>query len=142
MTVREWLRAAIENIPVEENILEWAMSTSVEVGLKLVSLDADYYEVLADEELNRSLRYALSSLYYYASGQNGGSSRHEQVGDISVTVSSWTLDWTKRNLWLRKADAIRKALGFDPEGTTTEQGGMFDASNLRNRPPRRRRSWN
>ena len=142
MTVEEWLRYAIDNIPVEKNILNGVLSSSVDVGLKLVPLDADYYEILADEELNRSLRYALSSLYYYASGQNGGASRHEQVGDISVSVSSWTLDWSKRNLWLRKADTIRKLLGFETEGMTMEQGGVFDASGLRKPSPKRRRIWN
>lgn len=138
MTVENWLRAAIENIPVEDNILEWALSTSVDAGLKLVSLDDDYYEIRADEELNKSLQYALSTLYYFASGQNGGSSRTEKVGDVSASVSAWTLDWSKRDLWIRKANAIRKNLGFEPEVETSEQGGMFDATHLRNTKPTRR----
>lgn len=142
MTVESWLRAAIENIPVEDNILEWALSTSVDVGLKLVSLNDDYYEVQTDEELYKSLRYALSTLYYYASGQNGGSSRTEKVGDISASASSWTLDWGKRSLWLRRADKIRADLGFPAEDSAAEQGGMFDAGSLQKPMPRFRRRWN
>lgn len=142
MTVENWLRAAIENIPVEDNILEWALSTSVDAGFRLVSLDEDFYEVQADEESYRSLRYALSTLYYFASAQNGGSSRTEKVGDMSVSVAAWTLDWSKRNLWIRKADAIRKTLGFEPEEQTAEEGGAFDASNLRKRNRKPMRRWN
>lgn len=149
MTVENWLRAAIENIPVEENILEWALSTSVDAGFRLVSLSEDFYEVQADEESYRSLRYALSTLYYFASGQNGGSSRTEKVGDVSVSVAAWTLDWSKRNLWIRKADTIRKDLGFEPEEQTSGESGMFDANDpslgLRNCYPqyfKPTRRWN
>ncbi len=130
MTVEEWLRAKTDNIPIGSNILEAVLLDSIDVGLPCVSLGDDLYEVRSDEDMYRSLRYALSSLYYYASGLSGGSARTEKMGDVSVSVSEWNLDWSLRNRWWRLADKIRRELGFEPE-EEQEDSGMFDATNMR-----------
>lgn len=139
MTVEEHLRAEIKNIPIESNILENALAESYKKGFRLISLDDDYYEVIGDKVLSDSLDYALSCLLYTASGESGWSSRSEQVGDVKASVSSGTIDWDIRNQWIKKANAIREALGFEPEEVESEQGGLFDANDpslgLRNRYP-------
>lgn len=131
------MRAKLGGFPVDDNVLEMAILSAVEVGLPPISLTDDVADILADEEKTRSLKYSLSTLYYSASGYFSGMKQSEQVGDVRVSVSSFEISYSNRELWHRLADRLREELGFETEDALESSGGeLFDASHLRN-PSRR-----
>lgn len=132
MTVEEYLRAKLGGFPIDDNVLEMAILSAVEVGLMPISLTDDVESILADEEKTKSLKYSLSTLYYSASGYFTGMKQSEQVGDVRVSVSSFNISYASINRWRELADRLREELGFetDPE-VTTSNAEMFDASYLR-----------
>lgn len=135
MTVEEYLRAKLGGFPVDINVLSLAVLSPTEVGLTPLSLTDDVAEILADEDLSKSLKYALSTLYYSASGYFTGMKQSEQVGDVRASISSFTIDWGNRYLWHRLANKLREELGFEPEEDLMEANGtMFDATSLARRP--------
>lgn len=135
MTVEEYLRAKLGGFPVDSNVLSLAVLSPMEVGLKPISLSDEVEDLWADEELSKSLKYALSTLYYSASSYFSGSKQSEQVGDVRASVSSFSIDWGNRSLWHRLANKLREELGFDPEEELGEATGtMFDATPLTRRP--------
>lgn len=132
MTVEEYLRAKLGGFPIDDNVLEMAILSAVEVGLTPISLTDNVEDILADEERTKSLKYSLSTLYYSASGYFTGMKQSEQVGDVRVSVSSFNISYANINHWRSLADKLRQELGFETEDVIASEAEMFDATYLRN----------
>lgn len=132
MTVEAYLRAKLGGFPVNDNVLELAVLSVQEVGLTPISLTDDVNDIWNDEEKAKSLKYALSTLYYSASGYFSGMKQSEQVGDVRASISSFDISYGNRELWHRLADKLREELGFEPEAELVSEGcTLFDATDLR-----------
>ena len=142
MTVEEHLRGEIPGYPFEEYVLKKAAYSprrAKPVKLRALSLDDVIEEYDGDEEFDKSLTYATSTLYYSAAGAFSGGSRSEQVGDVHASMSGFVITQADRAYWRAMGDKLRGDIGAESEETGQGQGGMFDASYLRTKPTRR---WN
>ena len=145
MTVEEYLRGEIPGYPFEDYVLKkaaYSPKKATPVKLRALSLDDVIEEHEDDEEFDKSLIYATSTLYYSAAGAFSGGSRHEQVGDISASMSGFIITQRDRDYYRATGDKLRGLVGADIEETKADSGGMFDASSLRKPSPKRRRIWN
>ena len=137
MTVREHFEAAIPGYPVQSlgTVLKAAAFSPAlaEPPMKPIGLDDDIDEHLEDVEWMTSLKYALSTLYYSMSGVFSGGSRSEQVGDVRASMSGFIITQNDREYYRSMGDRLRRAIGYEPEESAQEPGGMFDATGLRGR---------
>lgn len=135
MTVEKYLVSKIPGYPVKmlEGVLEDAAFSPclATPPLLAVNLDDEIAEHTEDEQWMNSLRYALSTLYYSISGVFSGGSRSEQVGDVRASLSGFIITKSDREYYRGMGDRLRRLLGYEPEEEVQEQGGMFDATNLR-----------
>ncbi|MCM1295805.1 MAG: hypothetical protein NC311_09715, partial [Muribaculaceae bacterium] len=80
MTVEDYLSAEIPGYPFKHNVLEKAAFSPYKakpVRLRALSLNDVIEDYIDDEEFDKSLTYALSTLYYSAAGAFSGGSRSE-----------------------------------------------------------------
>lgn len=137
MTVREQLEAAVPGYPVQSlgAVLKSAAFSPALATPPLLPLDLedDISEHLDDDVWMKSLKYALSSLYYSMSGVFSGGSRSEQVGDVRASLSGFIITQADREYYRSMGDKLREELGYEVEETEQDMGGMFDASYLRRR---------
>lgn len=137
MTVREQFEAAIPGYPVQslEAVLKSAAFSPALATPPLLplNLEDDISEHLDDAVWMKSLKYALSSLYYSMSGVFSGGSRSEQVGDVRASLSGFIITQADREYYRAMGDKLRVELGYEVEKTEQDMGGMFDASHLRRR---------
>ena len=139
MTVERYLRAKLGGFPVGNDVLTLAVLSVQEVGLVPIALTDDVADIWADEEKTKSLKYALSTLYYSASGYFSGMKQSEQVGDVRASVSSFEISYGNREYWHNLANKLREELGFEPEEDFASEGStIIDATELR----RGNCSWN
>lgn len=134
MTVEEKLRATIPGYPFEMVVLKNAAISPIfakPTPLRAINLDDEIEDNADDDDWVRSLKYALSTLYYSASGVFSGGSRSEQVGDVRTSLSGFIVTQADRDDWRTRARRLRGEIGCEEEEDVTEQGGMFDASYLR-----------
>lgn len=142
MTVEKYLVSKIPGYPVTmlDGVLDDAAFSPCLATPPLLALNLsdDIAEHKDDAEWMKSLRYALSTLYYSISGVFSGGSRSEQVGDVHASLSGFIITQSDREYYRSLGDKLRKELGYEPEEQAQEQGGMFDATSLRtpNRPKR------
>lgn len=101
--------------------------------LMALDLGDDIAEHLDDDVWMKSLKYALSTLYYSMSGVFSGGSRSEQVGDVKASLSGFIITQADREYYRSMGDKLRKEAGYEPEEPVQDTGGMFDASYLRRR---------
>jgi hypothetical protein len=83
-----------------------------------------------DEEFQKRLDYAASTVYYSVLGVFAGGGYSEQVGDVRVSRGGYTITMADRARFQTLADNLRLKHGFNVEGAS-EIGGMFDARYLR-----------
>ena len=137
MKVSKWLSGQISGYPIESlgSVLESAAFSPVLASPALIplNLDDDISDHLEDAVWMKSLKYALSSLYYSMSGVFSGGSRSEQVGDVRASLSGFTITQSDREYYRSLADKIRGEIGYKTEEVSPDSGGMFDASPLRRR---------
>lgn len=137
MKVSEYFEQAIPGYPVQSlgSVMKGAAFSPVLASPALIplNLDDDISDHLEDAVWMKSLKYALSSLYYSMSGVFSGGSRSEQVGDVRASLSGFTITQSDRKLFIEKANEIRVKLGYKTEKVLYDSGGMFDASPLRRR---------
>lgn len=134
MTVEAYLRARVPGYPFEVAVLEDAALSPVfakPVRFRALSIKDDVEDNVDDEDFYKSLRYATSTLYYSAAGVFSGGSRSEQVGDVRASLSGFTITQSDREYYRKMGDKLRGELGCEVEQDVTEQGCMFDATNLR-----------
>ena len=132
MTVEKYLRSLVFGLDLPIEILERASFSPMEVGLESIELDDDVQDLLQDEDFQKRLDYASSTVYYSVLGVFAGGGYSEQVGDIRVSRGGYTITMADRARFQTLADNLRLKHGFDVEGAS-EIGGMFDARYLRGR---------
>lgn len=132
MTVEKYLRSLVFGLDLPIEILERASFSPMEVGLESIELDDDVQDLLQDEDSQKRLDYASSTVYYSVLGVFAGGGYSEQVGDVRVSRGSYTITMADRARFQTLADNLRLKHGFDVEGAS-EIGGMFDARYLRGR---------
>lgn len=133
MTVEAYLRARVPGYPFEISVLEDAAASPIfakPVALKALSLKDAIEDNASDENWVKALKYATSTLYYSISGVFSGGSRTEQVGDIRTSQSGFVITKSDRDYYRSLGDKLREQIGAEIEESTTEQGGMFDATYL------------
>ena len=132
MTVEKYLRSLVFGLDLPIEILERASFSPMEVGLESIELDDDVQDLLQDEDSQKRLDYASSTVYYSVLGVFAGGGYSEQVGDVRVSRGGYTITMADRARFQTLADNLRLKHGFDVEGAI-EIGGMFDARYLRGR---------
>ena len=132
MTVERYLRSLVFGLDLPSEILERASFSPMEVGLEPIELDDDVQDLLQDEDFQKRLDYAASTVYYSVLGVFAGGGYSEQVGDVRVSRGGYTITMADRARFQTLADNLRLKHGFDVEGAS-EIGGMFDARYLRGR---------
>lgn len=132
MTVEKYLRSLVFGLDLPIEILERASFSPMEVGLESIELDDDVQDLLQDEDFQKRLDYASSTVYYSVLGVFAGGGYSEQVGDVRVSRGGYTITMADRARFQTLADNLRLKHGFDIEGAS-EIGGMFDARYLRGR---------
>lgn len=130
MTVEKYLRSLVFGLDLPIEILERASFSPMEVGLESIELDDDVQDLLQDENFQKRLDYASSTVYYSVLGVFAGGGYSEQVGDVRVSRGGYTITMADRARFQTLADNLRLKHGFDVEGAS-EVGGMFDARYLR-----------
>lgn len=130
MTVEKYLRSLVFGLDLPIEILERASFSPMEVGLEPIELDDDVQDLLQDEDFQKRLDYASSTVYYSVLGVFAGGGYSEQVGDVRVSRGGYTITMADRTRFQTLADNLRLKHGFDVEGAS-EVGGMFDARYLR-----------
>ena len=130
MTVEKYLRSLVFGLDLPIEILERASFSPIEVGLESIRLDDDVQDLLQDEDFQKRLDYASSTVYYSVLGVFAGGGYSEQIGDVRVSRGGYTITMADRARFQTLADNLRLKHGFDVEGAS-EIGGMFDARYLR-----------
>lgn len=130
MTVEKYLRSLVFGLDLPIEILERASFSPMEVGLESIELDDDVQDLLQDEDFQKRLDYASSTVYYSVLGVFAGGGYSEQVGDVRVSRGGYTITMADRARFQTLADNLRLKHGFEVEGAS-EIGGMFDARYLR-----------
>lgn len=130
MTVEKYLRSLVFGLDLPIEILERASFSPMEVGLESIELDDDVQDLLQDEDFQKRLDYASSTVYYSVLGVFAGGGYSEQVGEVRVSRGGYTITMADRARFQTLADNLRLKHGFDVEGAS-EIGGMFDARYLR-----------
>lgn len=141
MTVEEYLRAEIPGYPFKDEVIARAAYSprkAKPVKLRALSLDDVIEDYDDDDVFDKSLTYALSTLYYSAAGAFSGGSRSEQVGDVHASMSGFIITQADRAYYRGMGDKLRGDVGAEIDESLQETGGMFDASHLRNTKPTRR----
>ena len=137
MKVSEYFEQAVPGYPVQSlgSVMKGAAFSPVLASPALIplNLDDDISDHLEDAVWMKSLKYALSSLYYSMSGVFSGGSRSEQVGDVRASLSGFTITQSDREYYRSEANRIRGEIGYKVEDVSYDSSGMFDASPLRRR---------
>lgn len=128
MTVGDYLSSLVFGLDLPDIVLERSAMSPMEVELEPLSL-GDLVE-LADAEFRKRLDYAASTVYYSVLGVFAGGGYSEQVGDVRVSKSGYTVTEQDRNRYLSLANSLREKYGFATE-ESYDTGGMFDATYLR-----------
>ena len=133
MTVEAYLRSLVVGLDLDKDVLTRASYSPIEVGLAPFELEDDAYPTSGiDDEFQRRLDYAASTVYYSVLGVFAGGGYSEQVGDVRVSRGGYTITMADRARFQTLADNLRLKHGFEVEGAS-EIGGMFDARYLRGR---------
>lgn len=138
MTVEEYLRSLVPGLDLQDNVVARAARSPKEVGLEPLTLteDIDFYEdgeghlvPRDDEEYDKRLDYASSTIYYSVLGVFAGGGYAEQVGDVRASRGGYTITMADRARFKAMGDDLRKKWGFEvPEDDSSSE--MYDASYL------------
>lgn len=136
MTVENWLRGQFQGIgtQIEPSVLESAALSGAFAKPKpfrVVALTDVVEDYIEDEDWMNGLRYALSSLYYSMSAAITGGTKSEKRGNRQISIGGYPLTTKDREAFRALGDKLRGELGAEVDEEVTDNGGMFDASNLR-----------
>ena len=124
MTVEEYLRSLVPGLDLQDSVLARAARSPIEVGLERISLDDD------DEDFQKRLDYASSTIYYSVLGVFAGGGYSEQVGDVRASRGGYTITMADRARFKAMGDALRAKWGFEVEDDESSSE-MYDASSLK-----------
>lgn len=131
MTVEEYLRSLVPGLDLQDNVLARAARSPIEVNLERLEVDDDIDDYDDDEEFQKRLDYASSTIYYSVLGVFAGGGYSEQVGDVRASRGGYTITMADRARFKSMGDALRAKWGFDVEDDESSSE-MYDASFLRN----------
>jgi hypothetical protein len=130
MTVEEYLRSLVPGLDLQDNVIARAARSPIEVELERLEVDDDIDDYDDDEEFQKRLDYASSTIYYSVLGVFAGGGYSEQVGDVRASRGGYTITMADRARFKSMGDALRAKWGFDIEDDESSSE-MYDASNLR-----------
>lgn len=130
MTVEEYLRSLVPGLDLQDNVIARAARSPIEVNLERLEVDDDIDDYDDDEEFQKRLDYASSTIYYSVLGVFAGGGYSEQVGDVRASRGGYTITMADRARFKSMGDALRAKWGFDVEDDESSSE-MYDASNLR-----------
>lgn len=136
MTVENWLRGHFHGLgnQIELNTLEVAAISPLEarpVAFRAVALNDEVEDYIEFPEYMQGLNYALSTLYYSMSAAITGGTKSEKRGNRQVSIGGYPLTTKDREAFRALGDKLRGQLGAEVDEDVSDNGGMFDASNLR-----------
>ena len=136
MTVEQWLRGHFHGLgnQIEKNVLEVAAISPV--GARPSSMSPVYLEdrvedIYGNDDTMKSLKYALSTLYYSMSASITGGTKSEKRGNRQISIGGYPLTTKDREAFRALGDRLRDELGAEKDSDISDDGGMFDASQLR-----------
>lgn len=130
MTVEEYLRSLVPGLDLQDSVLARAARSPIEVELERLDLDDDEEDYDGDEDFQKRLDYASSTIYYSVLGVFAGGGYSEQVGDVRASRGGYTITMADRARFKSMGDALRAKWGFEVEDDESSSE-MYDASNLR-----------
>lgn len=130
MTVEEYLRSLVPGLDLQNTVLARAARSPIEVGLERLDLDEDEEDYDGDEDFQKRLDYASSTIYYSVLGVFAGGGYSEQVGDVRASRGGYTITMADRARFKSMGDALRLKWGFEIEEDESSSE-MYDASSLR-----------
>lgn len=130
MTVEEYLRSLVPGLDLQDNVLARAARSPIEVDLERLDLDDDEEDYDGDEDFQKRLDYASSTIYYSVLGVFAGGGYSEQVGDVRASRGGYTITMADRARFKAMGDALRLKWGFEVEDEESSSE-MYDASSLR-----------
>ncbi len=131
MTVEEYLRSLVPGLDLQDNVVARAARSPIEVDLERLEVDDDIDDYDDDDEFQKRLDYASSTIYYSVLGVFAGGGYSEQVGDVRASRGGYTITMADRARFKSMGDALRAKWGFDVEDDESSSE-MYDASYLRN----------
>ena len=143
MKVEEYLRSLVPGLDLQDNVVERcalspvsamyvsADGTKVSAGLDALDLDDEVNkDSLSDENFQKRLDYASSTIYYSVLGVFAGGGYSEQVGDVRASRGGYTITMADRARFKSMGDELRRKWGFEvPEDDSSSE--MYDASYMR-----------
>lgn len=141
MTVEDYLRSLVPGLDLQDNVVERAALSPVEVeitdddgttrNLEALELDEEVdSDTMAETDFRMRLDYASSTIYYSVLGVFAGGGYSEQVGDVRASRGGYTITMADRARFKAMGDALRLKWGFDVEDEDSSSE-MYDASSLR-----------
>ena len=136
MTVEQWLRGHFHGLgnQIEKNVLEVAALSPIGAlpsSMPPVYLDDRVEDIYGNDDTMRSLKYALSTLYYSMSASITGGTKSEKRGNRQISIGGYPLTTKDREAFRALGDRLRDELGAEKDSDISDEGGMFDASHLR-----------
>ena len=136
MTVEQWLRGHFHGRgnQIEKNVLEVAALSPIGAlpsSMPPVYLDDSVEDIYTNDVTMRSLKYALSTLYYSMSASITGGTKSEKRGNRQISIGGYPLTTKDREAFRALGDRLRDELGAEKDSDISDDGGMFDASLLR-----------
>lgn len=150
MNVEQYLRSLVPGLDLQDDVIARCARSPKEVGLAPLPLDEDidYVEVEVtdpetgekhteirpreDQEYDKRLDYASSTVYYSVLGVFAGGGYAEQVGDVRASRGGYTITMADRARFKAMGDDLRKKWGFDViEDESSSE--MYDATYMRQR---------
>lgn len=130
MNVEEYLRSLVPGLDLQDTVVARAARSPIEVKLERLEIDEDIDDYDEDEEFQKRLDYASSTIYYSVLGVFAGGGYSEQVGDVRASRGGYTITMADRARFKAMGDALRLKWGFDVEEDDSSSE-MYDASSLR-----------
>lgn len=131
MTVEDYLRSLVPGLDLQDNVVERAALSPIEVELEPLEMDDEVdSENLSETDFRMRLDYASSTIFYSVLGVFAGGGYSEQVGDVRASRGGYTITMADRARFKSMGDALREKWGFEVEDEDSSSE-MYDASSLR-----------
>lgn len=131
MTVEDYLRSLVPGLDLQDSVLQRAARSPIEVDLERLDLEDDEEDYDGDEEFQKRLDYASSTVYYSVLGVFAGGGYSEQAGDVRASRGGYTITMADRARFKAMGDALRLKWGFPVDDDSVTSSEIIDASSLR-----------